>query len=353
MSNLGQWATWREIHAQPDIWRNFGPDFAFRAPALREWIADLDRPVWFSGAGTSAYIGDFVAAALLPVSPLRLTSVASTDLVSDPDQFPLHRDQPLVVSFGRSGNSAESVGVLNVLDARAPSSPRLNITCNAGSALATRPAADLQVILLPEACHDAGFAMTSSYTTMLLTALTLFDPAPPEAAFERLADALETALPAAQDLAMGMEMPDRVVITGSGALRFAARETALKIMELSAGQIPALWDSHLGFRHGPKSFVTPKTHVFCMISSDPAVARYDRDLASELRAQFPGLAVTELSPPPLNDTWGAVLPVAVSQVVAAVLSSRLGLNVDDPFAEQGTLTRVVDGVTLYPPAGAA
>lgn len=319
-------------------------------PELRDWIKTNAKSVWLSGAGTSAYIGDFIAAALMGKSELPLLSVASTDLVSAPAQFPLVREAPLVLSFGRSGNSAESIGVLNVLESLAPATPRLNITCNKNSALATRPAANQRVIVLPDACHDAGFAMTSSYTTMLLTALTLLDPDASDDAASQLADALDAALPKFHAKAAAMETPDRMVITGSGALRFAAREGALKIMELSAGQIPALWDSSLGFRHGPKSFITPKTHVMVMVSSDPDIARYDRDLAAELRAQFPGLAVTELAAPPINDVWGAVLPVVACQVLSAVLSARLGLNVDDPFEGQGTLTRVVGDVPLYPPA---
>ena len=353
MTDLTPWHTWREIHAQPQIWRDFATELEAEANDLRRWIATDADAVWLSGAGTSAYIGDFVAAALAADSERPLLSVPSTDLVSAPSQFPIGRGRPLLLSFGRSGNSAESVGALNVMDALAPDAPRLNITCNKESALATRPASNQRVVVLPDACHDQGFAMTSSYTTMLLTALTLLDPARPGDALPRLADALEDALPAFQSLSESITTPDRVVVTGSGALRFAAREAALKIMELSAGQIPALWDSSLGFRHGPKSFVTPNTHVFCMVSSDPAIARYDRDLAAELRQQFPGLSVTELAPPPINDTWGGVIPVVAAQIFAVHLASRLGLNVDDPFKGQGTLTRVVGDVKLYPPAGQA
>lgn len=350
MTDLAHWATWREIHAQPDIWDAFGPVIAAQREDLRAWIKDCGATeVWFSGAGTSAYIGDFVAAALGAKSDLPLRAVASTDLVSAPHQF-LGARRPLVVNFGRSGDSTESIGVLNVLDNLAPDVPRLNITCNGQSALAQPAGQHQRVIVLPAATHDAGFAMTSSYSTMLLAALCLFDPAPPKDAFTTVAKALQVALPKFLQIANEIETPTRMVITGSGALRYAAREAALKIMELTAGQIPVLWDSSLGFRHGPKSFVTPGTHVICLRSSDPAIAAYDADLVDELKSQFSDITVTELAPPPIDDTWGAVVQVAASQVIAAVLSHRMGLNVDDPFAGQGTLTRVVSGVTLYPPA---
>lgn len=351
MTDLTQWHTWREIHAQPGIWASFGPEVLAQREELRSWMQGTGASeAWFSGAGTSAYIGDFLAAALDAEGCVPMRSVPSTDLVSAPHQF-LGAAKPIVINFGRSGNSAESIGVLNLLDQLAPNAPRLNITCNADSALTTRPARHQRAVVLPAETHDLGFAMTSSYTTMLLTALTLFDPTSPSPyIYAALATALEDALPRYSALAHDMDMPKRMVVTGSGALRYTAREAALKIMELTAGDIPVLWDSALGFRHGPKSFVAPGTHILCLVSNDPEIARYDQDLAAELRAQFDDITVTEIAPTALPDTWGAVVQAAAAQVIAAVLSHRMGLNVDDPFAGKGTLTRVVADVKLYPPA---
>ena len=81
------------------------------------------------------------------------------------------------MNFGRSGNSTETLGTLDALDALAPNVARLNITCNRESALAMRAAAGpARVVCLPEASHDSGFAVTSSFATMLLTAPAGFDP---------------------------------------------------------------------------------------------------------------------------------------------------------------------------------
>ena len=44
------------------------------------------------------------------------------------------------------------------------------------------------------------------------------------------------------------------------------------------------------------------------------------------------------------------LVVPLAQVMAVMWSDRMGLNVDDPFAGLGTLSRVVAGVRLYPVA---
>ena len=140
---ITEWATWKEIHAQPQIWRRYATELAESAAELRAWVAASDCDVvWFSGAGTSAYIGDLIVAALGAHSDLPMQSVASTDLVAAPKQFLSEGKKRLVVSFGRSGNSAESIGVLNVLDALSPDTPRLNITCNSEGILATRPASN-------------------------------------------------------------------------------------------------------------------------------------------------------------------------------------------------------------------
>lgn len=347
MTGFLQTATWGEIQSQPAIWGPWGA--ALPVAELRAWVAaqGVDE-VWFCGAGTSAYIGDILAAGL--EGERRLRSVPTTDIVARPGAF-LRGARRLVVSFGRSGNSAESIGLLDALDALAPDWPRLNITCNGTSALAVRGPG--RAVVLPEATHDAGFAMTSSFSTMLLTAAAVFDGRlaadQAGARFGALAAALAGRLPGYLDAALAARRPDRVVFVGSGALAFAAREAALKVMELSAGAIPALWDSTLGFRHGPKSFVTGGTDLWILASADPHARAYDDDLAAELRAQFPGCGVTLVEGVPgMGDLWSAPVQVALAQVLAVVWSASLGLAVDDPFAGKGTLTRVVSGVRLHP-----
>lgn len=351
---LHGWATWREIQSQPAIWRDWAD--ALPLADLRAWVAaQAVDEVWFCGAGTSAYIGDMIVAGLEGAPGPRLRSIATTDLVSRPQAY-LRGRPPLVVQFGRSGNSTESIGALDALDALAPDAPRLHITCNADGALATRAApGPLRVVVLPAATHDAGFAMTSSFSTMLLTALAIFDGAATPATLVRLAGQMANLLPQLTDFAASSPVPDRIVFLGTGALAYAARESALKVMELTAGLVPALWDSTLGFRHGPKSFVRGATDIILLTSPETPASLYEADLAAELRAQFPQARVTTLGPDgdirlpmPEGPLWSAPLAVALGQVLAVHWSAALGLNVDDPFTGQGTLSRVVSGVTLYP-----
>ena len=343
LSNI---ATWQELNRQPAIWRGWGQKLD--VVGLRAWIAKQTfEEVWFCGAGTSAYIGDILAAELPGTR-----SVPSTDLVQRPQHI-LEGKRPLVVNFGRSGNSSESLGTQDALDALAPSAPQLNITCNPESALAIRPTkGPSRSVILPATTHDTGFAMTSSFSTMLLTALALFD-APCDVAdrLGKLAGQLDSLLPQFS----GQAVPGRTVFVGAGPLAFAAREAALKVMELSAGQIPSLWDSTLGFRHGPKSFVNGDTTITLFSSAGSPAREYDQDLAAELTAQFPKAKIETIGPGgdihvamPFGPAWAAPLCVAAAQVRSVEWSFELGLNVDDPFVGQNTLSRVVSGVRLYP-----
>lgn len=363
MVDLTKWATTREIQAQPEIWTLWGRHLSTSVEGLREWVRKSGATeVWFCGAGTSAYIGDLLCRALGATSDLPLRSVPSTDLVSAPQAFQRKGVVPLVVSFGRSGNSTESIGTLDLLDAVFPAAPRLNISCNKDSALATRqPAsgADQKVILLPDQCHDSGFAMTSSFTTMVLTALAVFgqDSAEQIAAnMAELGHAAEMTIANSDRLSHKLTAPKRAVFVGSGPLAFVARESALKVMELAAGKIPSIWDSSLGFRHGPKSFVTEGTKLFVFISNNPHSRKYDLDLIAEVKAQFGDDAVISVGnitqadvhiPCTLDDGWTSVLHVLIAQWLGIVWSDQLGMNVDNPFEGQGTLTRVVSGVKLY------
>ncbi|WP_088016441.1 MULTISPECIES: ROK family protein [unclassified Shinella] len=361
---LDRWDTTREIRQQPAVWRAFAPELAGIAAEIRPWLASRAHDeVWFCGAGTSAFIGETLASYLnRAAGPARFRAVPTTDLVSSPLSFLRPGARRLVVSFGRSGNSSETLGTLRLLDAHAPEADRLHITCNAESALA-RPMGpgpgEQRTILLPPETNDRGFAMTSSYTTMLLSALACFDPAPPDeptALLARLADAAEGLIGRGfADLAR-LATPERVVFLGSGPLIGSARECALKVLELTAGGIATSWDSTLGFRHGPKAVVNKNTLVFVLQSADPFTQAYDIDLAREIAVQFGPQAIVRLGaatggadidvPAIGNDAWGSVLHVIVAQMLAVIWSDRLGFAVDDPFAGRN-LTRVVAGVTLY------
>ena len=76
---------------------------------------------------------------------------------------------------------------------------------------------------------------------------------------------------------------ERVVYLGSNELKGLARESALKMLELTNGVVVSIADSPLGFRHGPKTILNGNTLVVTFLSNDSHARRYDLDLVTELR----------------------------------------------------------------------
>ena len=330
-----------------------------RAARLRAWIkARRAEQIWLSGAGSSAYIGQCLASPA-PRRNHRLVAVPTTDLVANPQDYQNAGSDGriLCVHFGRSGESSETIETMNIMDALHPGHDRLCFTCNPESALATRPApggGEAEVVVLPEGARDGGFAMTCSFTTMLLGALMVLDDTFDGAATAPVLAAGAEKLLAAIPERIG-KVPDRVIFLGSGALTAIARESALKVLELTAGRALAQWDSPLGFRHGPKAAIDENTQIYVMLHPDPHTARYDLDLAGELARQFPRAPVLTIGPggdvgftPSGNAYADGVIHVLCGQILASHWSALLGLHVDDPFIDAGTLTRVVSHVKLYP-----
>ncbi len=121
--------TLHEILAQPQIWAEWGSELESQAALIRDWIGEKEiEEIILAGAGTSAFIGDILAFVSSP--SLRVRAIPTTDIVSCP--FDCLRNDPrlLVVQFGRSGDSSESIGTLDLLDRAFPLVQRLNVTCN-------------------------------------------------------------------------------------------------------------------------------------------------------------------------------------------------------------------------------
>jgi tagatose-6-phosphate ketose/aldose isomerase len=370
-------AAWtaREIAQQPEVWTAVGGVVARARTALDRFLQPLaanpQLRVVLTGAGTSAYIGDCLAPALAARLRRRVEAIATTDLLSGPD-LRLPSDGPtLLVSFARSGNSPESVAAVELaeqlLDGRVF---HLIITCNAEGALATRAQGrpNAHVLLMPEAAHDRGFAMTSSFSAMLVAgalAFGLMDDGAPQ----RLGHAAAALLGPATGLAGRLVAQgfERVVYLGSNELRGLASESALKLLELTDGRVVAVSDSSLGFRHGPKTIINAQTLVVVMLSNSDYTRAYDVDLLRELEregraGELLALAgrpdgvggVEKLIMPGMDrapDLELATLYVLFAQAYALLQSLALGLTPDRPDPA-GTVNRVVQGVTIHPWNGA-
>jgi tagatose-6-phosphate ketose/aldose isomerase len=371
-------AAWtaREIAQQPEVWLEVGALVARERGTLEGFLSPLaahpSLRVILTGAGTSAFIGDCLAPPLSARLRRRVEAIATTDLLSGPD-LRLPTDGPtLLVSFARSGNSPESVAAVELAEQLLAGRVfHLVITCNPEGALAgrARRQPNARLLLMPEAAHDRGFAMTSSFSAMLLAGALAFGLLGDEAP-SRLARVAPAVMPRATSLAERLVASEfeRVAYLGSNELRGLASEAALKLLELTDGRIVAVSDSSLGFRHGPKTILNRRTLVVLLVSNDPYARAYDVDLLRELEREgrAGGLLALGGRPDGIGGVDSVVVPemqdagdlelapvfVLFAQVFALLQSLALGLTPDRPDPA-GTVNRVVQGVTIHPWNGAA
>ncbi len=363
----GAESTIREISQQPDVWREAARHVTERRDSIDAFLAPLlaqsDLRIVLTGAGTSAFAGGVAAPALSRLLKRRVDSIATTDLVSNPRDYFAEDIPTLLVSFARSGNSPESVAATRLADAVLTDAHHLIITCDREGNLSAEHdgrAGSLVVYMPPEA-NDAGFAMTSSFTSMLLSVLLIFTGDDPDAV-DALAAAALSVIDERWDSIENLALEDahRVVFLGSGPLAPLARESALKLLELTAGSIVSYHDSALGFRHGPKAVLDHGTIVIVYVSSDDYTRNYDLDIVAELQSTIGAdkvLAVTArrtesgdafLLPglARVDDAYLAVAYVVVAQILALSFALRAGATPDNPFPG-GSVNRVVKGVRIH------
>ncbi|WP_054178182.1 SIS domain-containing protein [Trabulsiella odontotermitis] len=373
LTNTGTW-TEKEIRQQPVTWiRSLAHIDSIRR-AIDNFLAPLlrrdDLQIVLTGAGTSAFIGDIITPWLSRHTGKNFCSVPTTDLVTNPMDY-FKTDKPLLlVSFARSGNSPESVAAVDLANQFVPESYHLVITCNdAGSLYQNAQHSDNAfALLMPAETHDRGFAMTSSITTMMASCLAVFAPEIVNShTFKDVADRSQAILDSLGDFSHGVfgHQPwKRIVYLGSGGLQGVARESALKVLELTAGQLAAFYDSPTGFRHGPKSLVDKETLVIVLVSSHPYTRQYDLDLLAELRRDGQAMHVVAIAAdvdgviksgphitlPPARafiDVEQVFCFLMYAQVFALTESIRIGNTPDTPSAS-GTVNRVVQGVVIHP-----
>jgi len=378
LAELGAEITTREIKQQPELWQETLTIYQEKQEAIATFLRTIKQKtdkrirVVFTGAGTSQYVGDTIVPYLNKTGATAdyfFESIATTDIVAAPEQV-LFADEPtLLVSFARSGNSPESLAAVKIVDQFVADSYHLTITCAADGSLAQQATADetSYLLLMPERSNDAGFAMTGSFSCMALSALLIFDQTPLTEkghyveTLSRLGQEVidrETELQVLTDRSF-----KRIVYLGSGTLSGLTREAQLKVLELTAGKIATVFDSSMGFRHGPKSFVDDQTLVFVFVSNTPYTRQYDLDMLEELKSDGIAATVTAIGQPAavnfsgtnfffpddisLPDGYLALADIVFAQTIALLASIKVGNTPDTPSPTR-TVNRVVKGVTIHP-----
>ncbi len=354
----GYW-TACEIAQQPAMWAKVSQIIEGARTDIDAWLKPIlsqtSLRIILTGAGTSAYAGEALAPYLTKNLGRKVEAISTTDLVSNPDEHFLAQVPTLLISYARSGNSPESVGACELADQLLTTCFHLVITCNKTSALSSHAAQNNNgyCLLMPEPTLDQSFAMTSSFTSMMLATLCVFAPdhIQTTSAINTSQAILNHELEQIQEQAQSNF--SRIVFLGSGGLLGIATEAKLKMLELSAGKIDCYAESPLGFRHGPKFTINRNTMVVMLHSNHPYRVQYDKDLLNELikdRQTAHIYSPNDLRPlanSDLEDVWLSFPYIVYCQLLAFYKSISLDLTPDNP-CPSGEVNRVVQGVAIHP-----
>ena len=361
--------TLREILQQPATWQNTFQhvhDAAAQA-LLANALEPRPEHLVLTGSGSSIYIGECLAPLLQTALGIPVQAIAAGTLLTHWRSV-LPTGPGLLVSMARSGDSPESAAVVDTVLTEASAWRHLVVTCNAQGKLATqyRDEPRVSVLVLDERTNDRSLVMTSSFTNLLLGGLGLLGDALHAGAIEQAAANAQRIFDTHADAIAALAGRDMhaAVYLGSGAAFGAAREGALKMLEMTGGKVVTMAETFLGLRHGPMSFVHPHTLVIAMLSADPTVRHYECDVLRELSRKQLGMAKLVVGDDIPADVLAAgdvaittsasasnpeVSPLLAGVVVAQLLAFfrclELGGKPDTP--SEGVLTRVVEDFALH------
>lgn len=359
--------TLREIWQQPATWVRTSEAMEARQVEIRRAM-DGCASVVLTGSGSSQFAAECIHPVVQAGLPVPAFTVGSGEILLQ-GRGALPPGETCLVSLARSGDSPESVGVVRMLLDSAPEVRHLVVTCNGRGKLARLAGGDsrMEAIVLDERTNDRSLVMTSSFSNMVIAGMALAAPPDYVANVEALAaTARSLLLDAAGDLQAVAAGPFRkVVYLGSGSRYGAAREGALKMLEMTDGRVVTFAENCLSLRHGPMCAVDAETLVVCFLSSDPPRRAYECDLLVELSrkrigwrrvvtgAHVPaellgeGDVAVDFGPAAAcGDNGMAVLDVVTCQLLGLFRSLAEGLRPDAPSAS-GVISRVVNEFAIY------
>lgn len=359
-----------EIAQQPATWQTTYRLFEGLRSELRRFLQPAHAERWtiyLVGAGTSDYIGHSIANLLRRQWGCEVSAIASTDLLTNRDDLVIADRDYLWVSFSRSGDSPEGVAVLEQALASCPKVRHLIVSCNKNGRMVklAQENANCFAMLLDDAVNDRSLAMTSSFTNMVVFGQQLahlWDNAGFEPTLNKMTVAANYILGEGADLAyhLAQQKYHRACFVGAGALGAVARESALKLLELTSGKVQTMYETTLGLRHGPMSSLNMETLFTGFLSTDGRRRRYDADLLNEVRAKQVVRTIVAVGGTDaasdfnlhcaafddLADAYRPAVDVIFSQMLGLFSSIELGLKPDSP-SPNGLISRVVEKFAIY------
>lgn len=363
----------QEIFQQPDTWHKTFQIVKNQQKDLQDFLNESglneNENLFISliGAGTSDYVGRALVLLLRKTWKCRVEAVSSTDLLTDIDDFIADcpkNTRHLWISFSRSGDSFESVNVIENALEKYPQISHLVVTCNENGKMKKFCAENDNAfcLTLDKKVNDLGLAMTSSFTNMIVAGQCLAHinnldeyekvvKTLAVTATEKISEISETA----QKIAA--KNFTRICFLGSGALKSVSAESALKVMELTAGHFSVMAESFLGLRHGPLSWLNRETLVVGFLSNNVETLKIESGLIEELKRKNAAGSILTITPNKetkiqtdfqiclnlpewFGDNYRPPIDILFAQCLGLFASLVCGLKPDSP-SNDGKIQRVV------------
>jgi D-galactosamine 6-phosphate deaminase/isomerase len=374
---VGYYHTLREICQQPVTWldtsaRVFGSLTRLREIVAESGLTSKRGTLIFTGSGSSFYAGECLGLTLQRELAVPVHAIPAGLILTHPESALPPAKDCLVVSLARSGDSPESTAGVDLLDEAYPSVRHLIITCNRNGRLAAfrHDDPDSATLVLDDATCDRSLVMTSSFSNLVWAGRSL-GLLQSTSVYQGRTEALVVAAKqllvrkSGEIAALGRQAFRSVLYLGSGVRLGSARESALKMLEMTAGQVMTFAETYLGVRHGPLAAVQTDTLIVCFLSSDPLVRAYELDVIRELTRKNLGLRMViageqvpmDIGQPQdhvidygtgagLGDETFPMLDVLVGQLLAFFRCLSLGLRPDAPSRED-IINRVVGQFAIH------
>lgn len=369
--------TWKEIVQQPSIWKEEVQIVRDNLKAIGEFIEGVKADkvkVVFTGAGSSEFVGNTLCSYVNSKIDIDVVSIPTTDIVSMPEQYLDENTATILVSCARSGNSPESVAAVELADKLVKNIHHIFITCNKDGKLAkiSETGENKYLLLMPERTNDKGFAMTGSFSSMVVAGVLVLLRKDLDVLGEKVeyvASLVERNLDkivANAEIVADLDI-ERIVYLGDGTSKGLAEEIALKVLELTGGKLASFFNTFLGFRHGPKSIVNDKTAIVCLMSNNPYTRIYELDLLKEFKNEGGKKQIIVLDTVydeevkansnyyfsyedaklgEMEDIFASLSYLVYGQLISLIKSAKLGINPDNP-CPTGEVNRVVKGVIIH------
>lgn len=350
--------TLEEIKQQPRVWNSILIDILNDETKYKQFLTPLlkieNLEIILTGTGASAYVGDTLKPYIEKKSNRKVRSIPTTDIISNPYNFLDKTTPTLVITYSRSGNTAETNYCYDILNNFSDNIYHLIVTCNKDGTLSkiSKNNPKALIVSLPSEANDKALAMTSAYTSMIFSNILI-------ANIDNLGfitKNLHLVLSYSKKLLASSwndiynivsKNPTRIIFLGTDELKGLSNYCALNILKLTNKKIYSLSLDPKLLKDNIFPYIDNKTLVILFHSNKKENFIYEKNFLLGLKQINPNCNISIISESPLDlpsnsknfilsnnanipDCFSSICFSFLGQILAYLYSLHLKISVDNP-----------------------